>query len=126
MIDESAIYSPADMLAEERETVDDGLFETLAVMDYEKGAVAQNLIFAKNQDIDTVELNALYANALTEIGDLVAQAAILQEKILEQAVTMKHRPSWDEVVAMGRARQVDRMRALRNGTMRDPSLSFGG
>lgn len=110
-------------LAREREAVDDGPMETLAVMIYELGAVSQNLIRAKNESSDPRNKNALHANSLLEIADLVTQAGVLYLKILEAAPDMKLRPTWDELVQIGRQRHGDQMKAIATGSERAPSLT---
>jgi len=122
-VDNLPDVSPKQMLEAEREAVNDGLTDTMGVMIYELGSVSQNLMFAKNAPSDDSGAGGNYANALTELGDLLAQAALLHEKILEIHPDMALRPSWEQLVKMGRHRQIERMTALANKMRRPASLS---
>jgi len=111
-----------EILAREREAFTDGLMDTLVVMTYELGAVAQNLMYAKNEKNDSKAKNSLHANALLEVADLVTQASILHAKIMEAAPDMIMKPSWDELVQVGRERMLSRMDNIIEGQVRAPSM----
>ena len=119
---EGSMITPKEMLDLEREVLYDNPSDTLAVMIYEMGAVAQNLMYAKNQHGDDRAKNSLYANALIEISDLVTQCAILAEKLKELSPTMGFKPEWDDLVNTGRQRMVARMNDLLNKEQRNPSM----
>ena len=111
------------MLNKEREAFFDEIADTMTVMQYEMGAVAQNLIYGKRAD--EIARRALHANALLELGDLVAQCAVLSLKIQQETPGLTFTPTWDELVEVGRERQVDRMEKIIEGDQRDPSMSEG-
>ena len=117
------MISDHTMLNKEREAFYDELSDTMTVMQYELGAVAQNLIYAKRAD--EMARKALHANALLEIGDLVAQCAVLNLKIQQETPGLTFTPTWDELVDVGRERQIDRMQRIIEGEQRDPSMSEG-
>lgn len=112
-----------EMLAREREAFDDGLMDTFGVMTYELGAIAQNLMYAKNERGDERAKNALHANALLEVADLVTQCSLMYAKIMEASPTMKDRPTWSELVIRGRMRMMERMTKLIEREQRTPSLT---
>ncbi len=99
------------------------IWNTLAVMIYELGAVSQSLILIKTQDEKAK--NGLYANAVTEIGDLVTQCGLLFTKVLELAPHMELRPSWGGLVQMGISRQLERMKTYEAKEPRHPSINEG-
>ncbi|KKN71327.1 hypothetical protein LCGC14_0422370 [marine sediment metagenome] len=111
------------MLNTERQAFYDEISDTMTVMQYEMGAVAQNIIYAKRAD--EVGRRALHANALLELGDLLAQCAVLSLKIQQETPGLYFAPSWDELVRVGRERQIDRMERIIAGEQRDPSMSEG-
>lgn len=117
------MISDQEMLNTERQAFFDEPSETMTVMMYEMGAVAQNLIYAKRAD--EVSRRALHANALLELGDLLAQCAILSLKIQQETPGLNFAPSWDELVEVGRERQIDRMKRIIAGEQRNPSMSEG-
>ncbi len=96
-------------------------WNTLAVMIYELGAMSQNLIMTKTQD----DARGLFANAIVELADLTTQCGIMLEKILVNNGSLKWRPSFEELVYFGAARQKERMEAYIAKEPRQPSINEG-
>lgn len=111
-----------DCLRAERAVVYDDIFRTVTIAVYELGAVGQNLIYALRA-VDSSARNGYHANALLELSDLLTQAGILMEKIKEETPEMTMQPSWDELVAIGRVRQIDRLKRIAASEQRPPSMS---
>jgi len=114
----------ADCLGAETQALgEQDIWNTLAVMIYELGAISQNLILTKSQDESAK--HGLLANAITEISDLITQCGMLHEKILAENPNLGTRMSWDGLVNFGIQRQLNRMKAYIDKEPRQPTIHEG-
>lgn len=94
--------------AEEETFGNQGVFRTLAVLMYEVGAVARNLTYA--DAADPTNRRGLYAQAGSELGDIVVQTAMLGHKINRE---LNNPLSLEKLISGGFEKQRERMAELR-------------
>ena len=84
--------------------------ETLNILIYEVGAVARNVIHAQSQTDEAVA-RAQYADALAELSDLVTQVGLMYLQLIGRVsmATAGLYSSFDELIQLGRERQLERM-----------------
>ncbi len=100
------------------------IWNTLAVMIYELGAVSQNLMLTNTQDQRAK--GALFANAFVEVADLITQCGVMLLKIRELAPdTTLSNLEWQDFVGLGITRQLNRMEAYKDKEPRRPSINEG-
>ena len=89
--------------------------ERLAIMMYELGAVARDIIHAEAEPVPSVA-RARYADALTELSDLLTQLDLLRYDLLDQvgAATRYTYSSLESMAEAGRERQVERMQEWKD------------
>ncbi len=117
------MFDPKELLEKERSAVTNDITDTLSIMTYELGAIAQNVIYAQTA-LDEKERNSLHANALLEVCDMIAQCAVISEKLKEASPNMQFQPTWEQMQDVAKERVHTHMDILINKTSRrDPSLS---
>jgi hypothetical protein len=82
------------------------LFERLAILTYELGAVSRNIVHGEGS-ADPVMRGAYLADAVVELSDLVTQAHLLLLDLTEEKGGLQW--SWDRLQQEGIERQLLRM-----------------
>lgn len=92
-------------VAEERTFGQRSLFQRLAIITYEQGAVARGIVHGLSTRSE-VEKRAYFVNVSIEIADAVTQYHLLLEELRE---LYPHIEGWEQLQQSGMERQVERM-----------------